>query len=144
MGEGAKTDMKLRSSYSHWTTVTIRYSDQDPMGHVNNVVVAQFIESGRTQLFYDLNQKLGESSTSFVLANLNIDYWQEILYPGSVDVGTSILKIGNKSLVTGYGIFQGDTCFVTSTSINVFFDKSIRKSVTPTDRMRALIESYIN
>ena len=30
-------DLTDRANFSHWTPVTIRFSDQDPLGHVNNV-----------------------------------------------------------------------------------------------------------
>src|SRR5215831_6094977 len=41
------TDTQHRAGYPHWTTVTLRYSDQDSMGHVNNVSYAAYVEAGR-------------------------------------------------------------------------------------------------
>ena len=43
-------DLTDRASFSHWTPVSIRFSDQDPLGHVNNVALAAYVEAGRTML----------------------------------------------------------------------------------------------
>ena len=44
------TDLTIRDSFSHWTPVTIRFSDQDPLGHVNNVSITAYVEACRTML----------------------------------------------------------------------------------------------
>ena len=35
------------SQFRHWTPITIRFSDQDSVGHVNNVSYAAYFEAGR-------------------------------------------------------------------------------------------------
>ena len=41
-------DLTNRDSFRHWTPVTIRFSDQDPLQHVNNVAYAAYFEAART------------------------------------------------------------------------------------------------
>ena len=43
-------DLRDRASFRIWTTHTVRYNDQDPLGHVNNAVYSTFLEAGRTAL----------------------------------------------------------------------------------------------
>ena len=33
-----------RSIYPHWCTDTVRFSDQDAAGHVNNVAICAYLE----------------------------------------------------------------------------------------------------
>lgn len=49
MGEHS-FDLTRRDSFADFTQVTIRFSDQDSMGHVNNVSFGAYIEACRTML----------------------------------------------------------------------------------------------
>ena len=132
-----------RASYDHFTTVSIRYSDQDPMEHVNNVATTAYLESGRFGFFKHLFQDTPLPLKGIVLASLTVDYLQEITFPGSVEVGGLLAAVGNRSMTTHYGIFQGDTCCVVSQSINVFFDPATRRSTNPDPGVRAALEAYV-
>jgi len=72
----------------------------------------------------------------FVLASVTIDYIQEAHYPGIIDVGARLVRIGNKSITSGYSAFLGDTCIATSKSTNVFFDTQEHESVRVPDNVR--------
>jgi acyl-CoA thioester hydrolase len=136
-------DLTSRETFHHWTPVTIRYSDQDAMAHVNNTALATYIEASRTAYIYDLIQKSGMEGLEFILARVIIDYRRELHYPGMVEVGARLIRLGNKSLTTGYGVFSGDECVATSESVNVFYDMSTRKTVTPTESIRAVLETEL-
>ena len=77
-------DLTTRQTFRHRTPVTIRYSDQDAMAHVNNTALATYIESARTAFIYQLIQKSGAVGMEFILARLVIDYRRELHYPGTV------------------------------------------------------------
>ncbi len=132
-------DLTRRETYAHWTPVTIRYSDQDAMAHVNNTALATYIEAARTAFIYDLIQKGGMEGMEFILARLIIDYRRELHYPGTVEVGARLIRVGNKSLTTGYGVFKGEECVATSECVNVFYDMELRKTVAPSAGIRAAL-----
>ena len=136
-------DLTNRQTYSHWTPVTIRFSDQDSMAHVNNTALATYIEAARCAFIYDLIQKGEMKGLEFILARLLIDYRRELNYPGMVDVGTRLIRVGNKSLTTGYGVFKGEECFATSECVNVFYDMATRKTVAPSESIRAVLAAEI-
>ncbi len=134
-------DLTSRESFRHWSPVTIRFSDQDSLGHINNVALAQYFEVGRTAYIYDLIRAAEcEGSIEFILARLVIDYRRELHYPGAVEVGARLTRLGTKSLTTGYGIFLGDACIATSEAVNVFYDMQTRRSTVPPPVMRTLLE----
>ena len=132
-------DLTRRDTYSHWTPVTIRYSDQDAMAHVNNTALATYIEAARTAFIYDLIQKGGMEGMEFILARLIIDYHRELHYPGTVEVGARLIRVGTKSLTTGYGVFMGEDCVAASECVNVFYDIGARKTVAPSASIRAAL-----
>lgn len=136
-------DLTSRASFNHWTPVTIRFSDQDPLGHVNNVAVGAYVEVCRTQLIHKALLREKYPDLNFALVHLEIDYKAEFRYPGTIDVGGRIDRIGTKSFSSSYGLFLDDTCVATAGSINVFFDTSQRAGVEPPDDVRALIEKIM-
>ena len=137
-------DLTRRDTYRHWTPVTIRYSDQDAMAHVNNTAMATYVESSRTAFIYQLIKRGGMEGMEFILARLVIDYLRELHYPGTVEVGTRLIRVGTKSITTGYGVFKGDTCYATSQCVNVFYDMATRKTRVPPESVRAALLAELN
>ncbi|HSF95311.1 MAG TPA: thioesterase family protein [Thermohalobaculum sp.] len=132
-------DLTRRETYRHWTPVTIRYSDQDSMAHVNNCAFATYVEAARTAFIYELIQKGGIEGVEFILARLVIDYLRELHYPGKVEVGARLIRVGTKSITTGYGVFKDGVCYATAESVNVFYDMATRRTRMPPDSLRAVL-----
>ncbi len=144
MQHGTAKDLTRRETFELFTPVTVRFCDTDKLGHVNNVSIASYIEAGRCELYYKLMQDAGtDAKIDFVLARAAIDFRREIFYPGTVEVGSRYIKLGNRSITTGYGVFVGDTCVATAECVNVFFDMSTRKSVAPDGKLRELLEAAV-
>lgn len=138
MGEEIATiDPTRRESFTHWTPVTIRFSDQDIYGHVNNVAVAAYVEACRTMLIHPFLDRERHPELGFMLARVAIDYRHEFRYPGTVAVGGRVTRVGGKSFTSGYGLFLDRTCLATAESVNVFFDTVTRRPVTPPEDVRA-------
>jgi len=130
--------------FKHFTPVTLRFSDQDSMGHVNNVAFAAFVEAARTMLIQGLLNQFNHPDLDFILARVVIDYKQELHYPGTVDVGARLINLGSKSLTSGYGVFLDNTCIATAESVNVFYDMAMRKSVVPPEDVKVAVTSEIS
>ena len=134
-------DLTDLSSYDYFERVTLRYSDEDSMGHINNVAYAAYFEAGRMGLFNGLLAGLGDQRFNFVLANVSIDYVREMRFPGELQVGGRLIRVGVKSITTGYAAFLNGVCHATSTCVNVYFDPETRKSRPfPADFREALVK----
>ena len=137
----SEIDRTNYESFRFWTPVTIRYSDQDSMGHVNNCAYAAYAEAGRTMFLGGLLDSEMHPSIDFILASVKIDYLKEIYYPGSVNIGTRILKLGTKSMTLGTGMFLDGEAVAIAESVNLFFDMRIRKTIPIPDDIRAQLEA---
>jgi len=102
----------------------IRYADTDHQGHVNNAVFATLLETGRTEILYDL----AEPGSSFVLVRLVVDFRAEIRWPGTVSIGTRVASLGHSSIKLEQGLFQDDRCVATAETVIVLIDDVTRKS----------------
>src|SRR5262245_48513041 len=142
--EGGMTetiDLRSRASFRHWSSVGIRYCDQDPLGHLNNGAMAAFLEQARVELIQPLVKAAGRERLDIVLARVIIDYVDELTYPGHVEIGTRVAHIGTKSFRLVHGVFRGGTerCAGTGECVLVLFDLNRRASVAlPADIRAAL------
>lgn len=98
------TDFPLR------TKDKIRYADTDRQGHVNNAVFSTFLESGRVEILYNRDLQILSEDSSFVIASLRLDFIKELEWPGEVETGTGVLRIGNSSVVFYQQLFQNGLC----------------------------------
>jgi acyl-CoA thioester hydrolase len=143
-GETKPFDGKNRAIYPDLTRVTIRYRDLDPNGHVNNGSINQFFEDGRVHF---RNSKMGTLAaatlTGFVIARFDATYHAALGYPGEVDVGTGVIRVGRSSYVLGQGVFFGDKCIATAEVVTVYFDAATNKSRPLPDDLRAVLEAAL-
>ena len=133
-------DLKKRIVYASWTRSTIRYSDLDPNGHVNNGAINAFFEDGRVCFRNEHMLRLGEDIlTGFALVKFSVDYLAPLFFPGSVDIGTVVIRIGKSSFNLGQGIFDGEKCVAIAEVVTVFFDPKNNKSQKLTDELRIIL-----
>ncbi len=126
-----------RASYVSWSRDVLRYRDTDRQGHVNNAVYATFLESGRTAMIYDPERPLAPAGCAFVIARLLLDYRAEVHWPGTVDIGTSVLRLGRSSMTLAQGVFIDETCVASGETVLVLMDETTRKSRPFTEEMHA-------
>ena len=133
---------KDKSVYRNWTKAIIRYSDLDPNAHVNNGAINAYFEAGRVH-FRDANlvTVADDLLTGFVLANFSVTYHAPLFYPGTVDIGTSVLRVGRSSYVLGQAVFSGDVCAATADTVTVRTNE--KGSVPLEDNLRAILHSQM-
>ena len=133
------TETDFRARYPHWTTVTLRFSDQDATGHVNNVAFAAYVEAGRVAFGWEHTRPLLAEGQDLFMANVSIAYRRQLRYPGSIEVGTGILRLGRSSITLGCGIFRDGELVADAESVVVLVDRAAGKSQPIPDALRALL-----
>lgn len=110
----------------------IRYSDCDPQGHVNNVVFTTFMETGRCELLAaGFGTAWQEAGSFIVIARLELDFVGEIFWPGRVEIGTVVTKLGNSSLQLEQAVFQGERLVAKAKSVLVHLGTDKRPASLP-------------
>ncbi len=136
------SDGKRIEDYPALIVEKVRYSDTDRQGHVNNVLFAFFFEAGRVDLLHG-EVDLSAPGCFFVLARSTIDFLGELNWPGQVEVGTRLAKVGNSSMTVQQALFQNGRCAATSESVMVQVDIASRAASPLTDDARALLEQLV-
>lgn len=144
MGQDRFADVEPRlrdkASFRHFTQERIRFSDTDMVGHVNNTAYAVYCESGRVDFTSGL-EALADGR-AIVMARITINMRAETYFPGMVDVGTGVMRVGRTSYTLGQGLFVGDTCVATAEGVVVVIDRESRKPVAVPEKMRAALDAY--
>jgi len=96
--------------FRFWSREKLRNADTDQFRHVNNAAIASFMEGGRMELFAapaisDLMKGL-----NVVVGRLNIEFHAEIFYPGELDIGSTVTRIGRSSFEVMQGVFRDSVC----------------------------------
>ncbi|MTH96834.1 thioesterase family protein [Roseibium sp. RKSG952] len=123
------TDMpRTIADYPVMTTEKLRYRDLDSQGHVNNAVFTTFLEAGRIYMLFDGKEAIADKGASFVIARLELDYIAEIRWPGTVEIGSRVVKVGRSSITLEQSIFQNGVEAGFARTIIVQSDPAARKS----------------
>jgi len=144
--EPAAFDSAARDSYAHWTPERVRFSDLDPLGHVNNNVFGVYFETARLAFFaatrlhaeaYE-GRAVGERREATVVARLTVEYRAELGYPAELEIGTRLVGLGGASFTYRQALFVGTTCHAVAETVSVLFDLTTRRSrpLSPEQRGR--------
>lgn len=121
----------------------LRYSDTDKQGHVNNAVYATFFETGRVEFIRRAEDASADDNGEFVIAQLTVRFLQETHWPGTVEVGSRVQKIGTSSLVVEQALFNEGRLCATAESVIVQINTATRKSQPFDTGMREFYETLL-
>jgi acyl-CoA thioester hydrolase len=124
-------------------TEQLRYRDTDRQGHINNAVYSTFCESGRTAFLSDPDNPFSPPGTNFVIVRLAIDFRRELHWPGAVQIGTGVLRIGTKSFTLEQGIFSGDKMVARAENVMAIMDDASRQAIPIPDTTRVRLEALM-
>ena len=98
-----------RTDFPHFCTISLRWHDNDIYGHVNNVVYYSFFDSAVNQY---LIQKCGvdihDGDIIAFVVNSSCQYFIPIAYPGNIQIGVRVSKLGTSSVSYELGVFSDD------------------------------------
>ena len=134
---------KLRlEDYPARTYDKVRFADTDRTGHVNNAAFATFSETGRAEFLFHPENPVYSPGNSFSLASLNMNLLAEISFPGTVDIGTGITKVGNSSIHLVQGIYQNGLLCATVETVVVHITGHPARSCPLREESREILKKY--
>jgi acyl-CoA thioester hydrolase len=121
------------------TDVTLRYSDMDALGHLNNAVYATLFEAGRVAYVDGRLEALTPPGASYVIVKLTIEFKAEARYPGLARISTRIDRVGGSSMTFTQELHVEGRLAATAESVCALFDPVRRKAMRCSDAMRAFL-----
>lgn len=98
-----------RADYTFFERISLRYADNDANGHVNNAQYYSFFDTASEGYLreHNLRAVLTREVRTLVVAS-SCRYYSEIAFPGHIQVGIKVARIGNSSIHYDIAIFRED------------------------------------
>ena len=132
------------TGYRYWHPVVPRFRDLDVLGHINHVSLIGWLEDARVAFEMPI-QPVDQLQTIpvIVLAELRVQFLEEVQFEDRVRVGLKVQRIGRTSLVLGQGVFAGDRCAAVAEAVEVLIGQTSRTPETLPESFRALFEPHL-
>lgn len=129
---------KWAKEFSYAAPLTVRFSDIDAFGIVNNAVIISYLEYARIEYLKHLglmnNWLSPDCETVVVVADVQCDYRKPIVYDEQLQISVKINHVGNSSIDIHYlGIDSQSDVVFTGRSTLVQIDKKTGKGAPWTE-----------
>ncbi|MDG1429194.1 MAG: acyl-CoA thioesterase [Crocinitomicaceae bacterium] len=122
--------------------ISVRYSDLDVMGHVNNSVYLTYFEMARVHYFGNfLGRDWDWKKDGIILVKNEIEYLKPVFLHDRPKIEVFTSHIGTKSFVLDYRVTVGDKLCATGSSTLVAFDSEKNTTVVISEGMKAMLVS---
>ena len=111
----------------------VRFGDLDPNQHVNNAVYATYFETGRVTLMKDRSLGLMPEGLAWIMVRLDIHFRAELRWPGKIELGLGVTKLGRTSVTFEQVVFSAGKCVASAQAVTVLIDDLTRKPTPLTD-----------
>lgn len=100
------------TNYPFQRLIDTAFGDMDMAGHINNVALSRYYETGRCHWLIELtgDPEVFNKKLNTIVAEYTIRFLGEVNFPAQVTVGTAIGRIGNSSFDCLQALFVNDEC----------------------------------
>ena len=121
----------------------VRFADLDPNQHVNNAVYATYFETGRVTLMKDRSYGLMPEGLAWIMVRLDIHFRAELHWPGTIEMGLGVSKLGRTSVTFDQVVFSNGRCVASAQSVTVLIDEATRKPTPLTAEIISNIQPWL-
>ena len=128
----------------HKTPIQLRFNDIDQMGHVNNAVIMEFFDLGKSEYFTAVGLPPEEGEFTVMVVRVEVDFLKQILFHDHIHVTTSVDHFGNKSLAVKQQVVDtttGEACATCRTVMSGYSRATHRSALIP-DTIKERILRY--
>jgi acyl-CoA thioester hydrolase len=132
----------------HRYLCSLRWSDMDAFGHVNNTTFFTYLEEARVDLlFVHAGEAIARErlSSGIVVARHEIDYKAPLVFrPEPVPIDVWVSRLGNSSFEIRYEILDdGGPVYAEAATVLVPFDVAAARPRRVSDEERAALEPFL-
>jgi acyl-CoA thioester hydrolase len=135
-----------RAEYSHFLSLPTRWMDNDVYGHVNNALYYAFFDTAINEyLIAEGGHDIISGGVMAFAAESHCQYLSPLAFPGVIEVGLRVGKLGNSSVRYDLAIFkQGETVAAAAGYfVHVFVDRITQRPVSMPANIRDALERLV-
>jgi len=123
--------------------VEVRFRDLDAMGHAHHTLPLVYLEEARAAYWRDVARQDGIGGIDYVMAEVTVRFHQRIEYPGRLDIGLRVSRIGTKSFEMEFEIRNpAGEPVASGRTVQVMYDYAAAGSKTVPAELRQRIEAF--
>jgi len=133
-----------RESFARFVPMTTRWSDNDPYGHLNNVVYYELFDAAVNAILIEAGL-LDPASSPIVglVVESNCRFFASLAYPDAVEVGVAVEHLGRSSVRYLLSVFRAGALSAAAQGryTHVYVERAGNRPVAIPDGHRRLMES---
>ena len=124
------------------TPIQLRFNDIDQMGHVNNAVIMEFLDLGKSEYFTAVGLPPEEGDFTVMVVHVEVDFVGQIHFHDHVQVTTHVDHFGTKSLSVKQQVMNIDTgqvCATCRTAMSGYCRSTGKSAIIPNTIKEAIL-----
>ncbi|WP_376692431.1 acyl-CoA thioesterase [Wenzhouxiangella sp. EGI_FJ10409] len=133
-------------AFPYIARIPTRWRDNDVYGHVNNVVYYSFFDTAvNTHLIEEGGLDIHHAPVIGVVVETRCEFKKELTFPGMVQAGIRVTKLGRSSVTYQIALFaeDGGEPAAIGHFVHVYIDRESRRPVPIPDTIRVALESIM-
>ncbi len=135
-----------RADYARMRTITTRWMDNDVYGHVNNVVYYSFFDTAVNATLIEAGVlDPVRSPVIGLVVETGCRYAAALSFPGDVDAGIRVARLGTSSVRYEVGLFGAGEEFAAAEGffVHVYVDRETRRPTGLPAVLRGFLEGLL-
>jgi acyl-CoA thioester hydrolase len=135
-----------RSNYAHFLTLATRWMDNDIYGHVNNALYYAFFDTAINEYLIGAGGlDINNGPVMAFTAESQCQYLRPLAFPGAIEVGLRVGKLGNSSVRYELAIFKEGEELAAAAGyfVHVFVDRITQRPVSLPATIRVVLEKLV-
>lgn len=133
------------AEYKYKTPITVRFSDIDAVGHVNNAVYLTYFEEARLSYWREIIQ-WNRTENGVIVGRSEVNYLKPIMLHDEIACYVRTTRIGNSSFDVMHVLVKitehGEEICTTGKTVCISYDYNLCKSVSIPSKERGRMIEY--
>ena len=139
-------EQRSRDDYPHFYSLPTRWMDNDVYGHVNNALYYGFFDTAINEYLIGAGRlDINSGPVIAFAAESQCQYLRPLAFPGTIDVGLRVGKLGNSSVRYELAIFKEGENVAAAVGyfVHVFVDRVTQRPAPMPASIRTALERLI-
>jgi acyl-CoA thioester hydrolase len=131
-----------RADFRRFLAIPTRWLDNDSYGHVNNVVYYSYFDTAVNEhLIRDGGLDIREGPVVGLVVETGCRFHRPLSFPGVVDAGIRVVKLGNSSVKYEIGLFAAGESEPAATGhfVHVWVDRATNRPTAVPEKIRVAL-----
>lgn len=142
LGKMSAKDNTLKNM--HIVPIQIRFNDVDQMGHINNAVIMEYFDLGKSLYFAEAGVpvRTEEGDFAVMIVHYEVDFLKQLHYTDDLFVTTRVERFGYKSLTLEQCVMCSNEPCVRCRTVMSGYQRSLSSAVPIPEELKEQLRQF--